>query len=166
VAKALSAAGGDELIQTGMALGTPAYMSPEQASGGRVDARSDLYALGCVLYEMLAGEAPYTGPTPQAILAKRVLEPVPHVRTLRESVPEGLEHVMNKALAKAPADRFSTAAEFAQALTVAISSHAVTTVSRTAARVAPVVGARGEPRPKSLTKSVQRISLLDASMPR
>jgi serine/threonine protein kinase len=72
-----------------MAVGTPAYMSPEQASGGQVDARSDIYALGCVLYEMLAGEAPYTGPTPQAILAKRVLEPVPHVRTLRESVPEG-----------------------------------------------------------------------------
>src|SRR6476661_6877941 len=84
IARAL---GGEALTQTGMAVGTPAYMSPEQAAGGAVDGRSDLYSLGCVLYEMLAGEAPYTGPSAQAVFAKRLSEPVPHVRTLRE-VPE------------------------------------------------------------------------------
>ena len=116
VARALDAAGGSQLTEAGMAVGTPAYMCPEQASGGQMDGRSDIYALGCVLYEMLAGEPPFTGPTPQAILAKRVLEPVPHVRTLREGVPEPLEQAISRALARAPADRFATAAEFARAL--------------------------------------------------
>jgi serine/threonine-protein kinase len=116
LAKAIAAGGESQLTETGMSVGTPAYMSPEQASAGQVDARSDIYALGCVLYEMLAGEPPFTGSTPQAILAKRVLEPVPHVRTLRDSVPEPLEQAITRALAKAPADRFASAAEFAQAL--------------------------------------------------
>jgi serine/threonine-protein kinase len=117
VAKALGEGSDDKLTGTGLAIGTPAYMSPEQAAGGAVDARSDIYALGCVLYEMLAGEPPYTGPTPQAVLAKRVLEPVPHVRTLRQSVPPALEEVLLRALAKVPADRFATAADFARDLT-------------------------------------------------
>ena len=100
-----------------MAVGTPAYMSPEQADGASsVDGRTDLYSLGCVLYEMLAGEPPYTGRTPQAVIAKRVLEPLPHVRTLRESVPEAVEQAISRALAVTPADRFATAAEFARAL--------------------------------------------------
>ena len=100
-----------------MAVGTPQYMAPEQAGGGAVDARADVYALGCVLYEMLAGEPPFTGPTPQAVIAKRMLEPLPHVRTLRESVPEGVEQAITRALAEVPADRFQTATEFARALT-------------------------------------------------
>ena len=116
VAKAVNAAGEDRLTETGLALGTPAYMSPEQATAGAVDTRTDVYALGCVLYEMLAGEPPYTGLTPQAVLAKRVLEPLPHVRTLRESVSEALERTLMRALAKSPADRFQTAAEFARAV--------------------------------------------------
>jgi serine/threonine-protein kinase len=116
VAKALAAGSESRLTETGMAVGTPAYMSPEQAGGGQVDGRSDIYALGCVLYEMLTGEPPFSGPTPQALLAKRILEPVPHVRTLRESVPEPLEQAITRALAKAPADRFASATEFAQAL--------------------------------------------------
>ena len=99
-----------------MAVGTPAYMAPEQASGGQVDGRTDVYALGNVLYEMLAGEPPYTGRTPQAILAKRMLDPVPPLHTVRESVPEPLEQAITRALARAAADRFQTAAEFAQAL--------------------------------------------------
>jgi eukaryotic-like serine/threonine-protein kinase len=118
VAKALEAAGGGQLTETGIAVGTPAYMSPEQASGGPVDARTDQYSLGCVLYELLAGEPPYTGTTAQALLAKRILEPVPHVRTLRESVPDYLERALTRALARAPADRFLTAAEFARALSI------------------------------------------------
>ena len=116
IAKAITAAGGEALTETGLAVGTPTYMSPEQATGGDVDGRSDTYSLGCVLYEMLAGEPPYTGTTPQAVIAKRFSEPVPHVSTLRESVPETVEQTITKALAKAPADRFATASQFAEAL--------------------------------------------------
>jgi serine/threonine protein kinase len=109
IAQALQVADAEPLTSTGMALGTPAYMSPEQADGASsVDGRSDLYSLGCVLYEMLAGEVPYTGRTPQAVIAKRVLEPLPHVRTLRESVPPAVERVINRALAVTPADRFAS----------------------------------------------------------
>ena len=117
VARALQTAGGEKLTETGMAVGTPAYMSPEQASAGPdVDARSDLYSLGCVLYEMLAGEPPYTGPSAQAVIAKRFSEPIPRVRTVRGGVPEAIDHALSKALAKAPADRFASAAQFAEAL--------------------------------------------------
>src|SRR4029079_18791175 len=112
-----SAAGAERLTETGLALRTPHYMSPAQAAGDpRVERRADIYALGCVLYEMLAGEPPYTGPTAQAIIAKRMLEPVPRIRTVRESVPQEIERAIVRALAKTPADRFSTAEEFAGAL--------------------------------------------------
>jgi serine/threonine-protein kinase len=117
IARALHLADGDQLTETGVAVGTPAYMSPEQAGGASsLDGRSDLYSLGCVLYEMLAGEVPYSGKTPQAIIAKRVFEPLPQVRTLRQSVPETVEHAINRALAPTPADRFGTVGEFARAL--------------------------------------------------
>jgi eukaryotic-like serine/threonine-protein kinase len=117
IARAINAAGAERLTQTGLAVGTPAYMSPEQAAAGaELDGRSDLYSVGCVLYEVLAGEPPYTGPTPQAVMAKRSLEPVPHLSTMRDTVPEAVERAVTKALAKVPADRFATAAEFAQAL--------------------------------------------------
>jgi TolB-like protein/tetratricopeptide (TPR) repeat protein/tRNA A-37 threonylcarbamoyl transferase component Bud32 len=116
VARAVEAAGAGQLTETGLAVGTPAYMSPEQASGGSVDARSDLYSLGCVLYEMLVGEAPYTGPSAQAITAKRLSGEIPSMRRVRPAVSEPLEQVITKALARIPADRFQTAAELAQAL--------------------------------------------------
>jgi serine/threonine protein kinase len=123
IARALSAAGAERLTETGLALGTPHYMSPEQASGDpHVDGRADIYALGCVLYEMLAGEPPYTGPTAQAIIAKRMVEPTPRIRTVRESVSEALERAITRALAKTPADRFGTAPEFAEALSPAASA--------------------------------------------
>jgi eukaryotic-like serine/threonine-protein kinase len=116
VARAIEGAGGDRLTETGLAVGTPSYMSPEQASAERVlDGRSDIYALGCVLYEMLAGEPPFTGPSAQAVIAKRLVEPVPHLGTVRD-LPTGLEQVVTRALARAPADRFQNAAEFAEAL--------------------------------------------------
>jgi serine/threonine-protein kinase len=105
------------LTSTGLALGTPAYMSPEQAAGDpSVDARTDVYALGCVLYEMLVGEPPYTGPTAQVIAARRLMDPIPSVRRLRDAVPAGVESALSRALAKIPADRYADAGEFAQAL--------------------------------------------------
>ena len=105
------------LTSTGLALGTPAYMSPEQAAGDpSVDGRTDIYALGCVLYEMLVGEPPFTGPTAQVIAARRLTEPVPSVRGLRDTVSPSVETAIRRALAKVPADRFPDAARFGQAL--------------------------------------------------
>jgi eukaryotic-like serine/threonine-protein kinase len=126
IARALS--GNDErLTQTGMSVGTPAYMSPEQAVGDRgVDARSDIYSLGCVLYETLAGEPPFTGPTAQAITAKRFQGEVPHVRHSRSAVPESVDQAIHQALALVPADRFSSAAEFARALALPASTQSPT----------------------------------------
>src|SRR5881296_4393938 len=116
IALAVSMAGRERLTETGLSLGTPAYMSPEQASAEpRLDGRTDQYSLACVLYETLAGEPPYTGPTAQAIIAKRLSEPIPHLRTVRD-VPEAVERAVTKALAKAPADRYATADQFVAAL--------------------------------------------------
>jgi len=108
---------GDRLTATGLSLGTPEYMSPEQAAGDAVDGRSDLYSLGCVLYELLAGEPPYTGINAQAVIAKRFTDPLPGVRRLRPTVPLGVEQALMRALALVPADRFESAEAFAKALT-------------------------------------------------
>ncbi len=117
IGKALSEAEA-EITQTGMMLGTPTYMSPEQASGeSDLDGRSDLYSLGCVLYEMLTGEPPFTGPNTQAIITKRFIAPVPQVRAVRD-VPESVDEVTTRALARTPVDRFPTAADFVEALAV------------------------------------------------
>ena len=98
IGKAMS--GAASVTRTGLAIGTPAYMSPEQASGEQeIDGRSDIYSLGCVLYEMLTGEVPFTGPTAQAIMSKRFLSPVPHVKAVRD-VPDGIDAVVTRALAR------------------------------------------------------------------
>ncbi|HEU4829211.1 MAG TPA: serine/threonine-protein kinase, partial [Gemmatimonadales bacterium] len=99
-----------------MSVGTPAYMSPEQASGDSVDGRSDLYSLGCVLYEMLIGDQPFTGPNLQAVLARRFVQTPADVRTLRDGIPRGVAHALGKALARTPIERFESGAEFAAAL--------------------------------------------------
>src|SRR5256712_8774196 len=117
VARAFAAAGEEKLTQTGLAVGTPGYMSPEQASGSaRVDGRSDIYSLGCVSYEMLAGSPPFTGSTPQAILARHLADPVPPLRTVRRSVPLSAEQAILRALVKVPADREAPVTQFADAL--------------------------------------------------
>jgi TolB-like protein/Flp pilus assembly protein TadD len=119
IAKAIKVAGGESITQTGIAVGTPAYMSPEQAAGeAEPDGRSDVYSLGCMLYEMLAGGPPFTGPTAQSVIAKRFTEQAPSVRAARPTVPEAVDQAVARALARVAADRFATAAQFAQALIV------------------------------------------------
>jgi eukaryotic-like serine/threonine-protein kinase len=118
IALAVSKAGGARITQTGLSLGTPQYMSPEQATGDHaLDARTDIYSLGAVLYEMLVGDPPHTGSTVQAVIAKVITEPPRSVRATRSTVPEPIEAAVMTALAKIPADRFDSAADFAAALT-------------------------------------------------
>jgi len=117
IALAVRNAGGSRLTETGLSLGTPQYMSPEQAMADReLDARSDVYSLGCVAYEMLAGEPPHSGPNAQAILTKIVTEDAPPITSKRRSVPPGIAGAIHKAVQKLPADRFASAQEFADAL--------------------------------------------------
>ncbi|NNG15319.1 MAG: serine/threonine protein kinase, partial [Gemmatimonadales bacterium] len=111
IALAASKAGGSRMTETGMSLGTPHYMSPEQAMGDReLDARSDVYALGCVLYEMLVGEPPFTGPSAQAVVAKVMTEEPAAPTNVRKTVPPGVGATTLRALQKLPADRFATPA--------------------------------------------------------
>jgi eukaryotic-like serine/threonine-protein kinase len=125
VARAVDAAG-ERLTETGFALGTPAYMSPEQGAADRhLDPRSDIYSLGCVVYEMLAGEPPFTGRTAQALIARRLADPVPDLCTVRD-VPRQVERVVRQALARAAADRFADAPAFGRALEAAASAPRVT----------------------------------------
>ena len=116
ISLAPSRPGQERLTETGLVLGTPAYMSPEQASASqKLDGRSDQYSLACVVYEMLAGEPPYTGPTACGIIANGFSQPVPHLSTVR-AVPRAVEEAVTGALAKTPADRFPTAGAFVAAL--------------------------------------------------
>ena len=111
-----STGGGESLTRTGMAVGTALYMSPEQATGEALDARTDVYSLGSVLYEMLAGEPPYIGKSIQAVIAKRFSDPVPSARRLRPTVSPALDAIVQRALAKHPADRFPSAGSFSEAI--------------------------------------------------
>ncbi|HEY7613917.1 MAG TPA: tetratricopeptide repeat protein, partial [Gemmatimonadales bacterium] len=132
IALAAGSAPAHRLTETGLLVGTPEYMSPEQAAGERsLDGRSDVYSLGCVLYELLAGEPPHSGPSPRSLIARRFTEPAPRVRRVRPEVPTAVDEAVAGALAPDPADRFATAAAFADAL---------------AGKVVPV----REPRPPSV----------------
>ena len=137
IAKALAETAGERLTSTGLALGTPAYMSPEQAAAGTIDARSDQYSLATMLYEMLAGEPPFTGPTAQVVVARRFAEPARSIRTVRSAVPESVERAVLKALERAPVDRYHDVASFAAAL-----GHASAAVRRPtlASRRAIIIG--------------------------
>src|SRR5881296_22284 len=117
IALAVREAGGPRLTESGLSLGTPQYMSPEQATGDRqLDARSDIYSLGAVLYEMIAGEPPFSGATTQAVIAKLLTERPTRLRVIRSAVPPGVEEAVTRALGKTRADRFGSAAEFVEAL--------------------------------------------------
>jgi tRNA A-37 threonylcarbamoyl transferase component Bud32 len=118
LARAITRAKSSTVItHSGLVVGSPAYMSPEQSAGeAELDGRSDIYALGCVLYELLAGDPPFTASNPAALLARHAAAPVPPIRVVRPSVPGGLERALQKALEKVPADRFGNAEEFARAL--------------------------------------------------
>jgi eukaryotic-like serine/threonine-protein kinase len=147
IARAVSQAGGDKLTQTGMAVGTPHYMSPEQALGSEhVDARSDIYSLGCVLYEVLIGQTPFTGPNAMAIMARHSMEVVPSLQVVRSSIPDEVEDAVMQALEKTPADRFQTMKEFAERLAEAEAEAAVARTAQrrasTAARRAAASGAQ------------------------
>jgi eukaryotic-like serine/threonine-protein kinase len=122
IAKAASEANQQKLTQTGMAVGTPLYMAPEQAGGEAVGPTSDIYSLGCMLYEMLAGEPPFTGKNPVAIMARHAMEQVPSIRIVRSSVPAEVEEAIFAAMGKVPADRPQTAAAFAEILGMPLGS--------------------------------------------
>ena len=130
IASAIDESSKQKLTQTGMAVGTPVYMAPEQSAGEAVGPSADIYSLGCVLYEMLAGEPPFTGRNAAAIMARHMMETVPSIRIVRQSVPEEVEEAIFAALGKVPADRPQTAAAFSEILGLPLG----TTVSRRATR--------------------------------
>jgi tetratricopeptide (TPR) repeat protein len=138
IARAISRAGAQKLTTTGVTLGTPEYMSPEQVGGrGELDGRSDIYSLGCVLYEMLAGQPPFLGPTVESLLHLLLAAEPPSVTAIRPTVPAWLAVALERSLAKTPADRFSRAALFAEAL----APHAVATETPRTLRIGVVAGA-------------------------
>jgi formylglycine-generating enzyme required for sulfatase activity/dienelactone hydrolase len=158
IARAVSAAETDSLTETGLAIGTPVYMSPEQGAGNpTIDGRSDLYSLGCVLYEMLGGETPYLGSTPQAVIAKKLSDPIPRVSVIRETVPPTVEAALVKALAKMPVDRFLTARHFAHALTIPTP---VPSAPQPAAVEPPAVTAAPEPERARTARRWRRPAVL------
>ena len=137
VARAMDVEAGEHLTETGLAVGTPAYMSPEQAAGERgLTARSDVYSLGCVLYEMLSGQLPFEGTSPQAVLVRRLTDDPAPIRSLRREVPPAVERALTKAMAREPNDRFGTAAEFRDALDAAVDRGAADALASVARRAA------------------------------
>ncbi len=142
IATAREAANDERLTEAGLAVGTPAYMSPEQAGGAaQVDGRSDIYSLGCVLYEMLGGAPPFTGPTPQAVMAQQVLATLAPIGSRRAEIPVAVEGTLTKALAKEPTDRFATAAEMIAVLEGSVTPPPLpATLGRSRRRTAALLG--------------------------
>jgi serine/threonine-protein kinase len=149
IARAVDAAG-EKLTQTGMAVGTPHYMSPEQSLGAdHADGRSDIYSLGCVLYELLAGQPPFDGPNSRAIMARHAMEQVPSLTIVRQTVPDELEDVVMQSLEKTPADRFQKMSEFAEVLA---DLEPTLATRRTTSRGVPAVR-RSTPRGSRITEA-------------
>ncbi len=138
IARAVSEGGDRKLTQTGMSMGTPYYMAPEQASGETVGPAADIYSLGCMLYEMLAGEPPFTGKNSMQIMARHAMEQVPSIRIVRNAVPEEVEEAIFAALGKVPADRPQTAAQFADLMGMPVG----TTATMRAMRMTPAANRR------------------------
>ena len=163
IARALDARAESKLTETGIVVGTPAYMSPEQAVGDReLDARTDVYSLGAVLYEMLVGEPPFTGATTQALLVKRLTEPAPSARGARTSVPEALDAAVRKALAPVVADRHATMAQFRDALqSVGVATAPVATVVR---EPAPTLAPRAETARVPAASAARRVPVLTLTL--
>ncbi|HKO17064.1 MAG TPA: protein kinase [Gemmatimonadaceae bacterium] len=162
IARILQDAGNEKLTQTGMSIGTAAYMSPEQFTGEHVDGRSDEYSLACVLYEMLVGQVPFTGPNAMAIMARHTMESVPSIRIVRGSVPEDLEEAILSALEKVPADRFATVAQFKEAV---LGQGATSTYARRTRGQAPPPASGAAPvtrRRRTLLYGAVAIGLLGA----
>jgi serine/threonine-protein kinase len=136
IAKALEVGGRERLTESGVAMGTVTYMSPEQAGQEKVDGRSDQYALACVLYEALAGAPPFTGATAQTVMARHAVDPVPSIRTVRPSVPQALADAMEKALGKVPQDRYATISAFREAILFGAAQPVTHPTQRVAARPA------------------------------
>ena len=150
IARALSEAGGERITQTGMSVGTPPYMSPEQASGNDdLDGRSDLYSLACVLYEMLGGQPPFMGPSAAAIVRQHLVATAPPITNLRPAVPAAVADALQRALNKSPADRFNPVAQFATALGA----------GATSASPAPAVPAVASPAPRRATRSAMVLGI-------
>jgi serine/threonine-protein kinase len=138
IARAVEEGGAAKLTQTGMAVGTPVYMSPEQSVGEKVGPAADIYSLGCMLYEMLAGEPPFTGKNPVQIMARHAMEQVPSVRIVRQSVPEEMEEAIFAAMEKSPADRPKTCAAFTEILGMPLGATATRrAMNRTTTRRTP-----------------------------
>ncbi len=146
IARAAGIAGGNQLTEPGLSMGTPAYMSPEQASGEReVDARADQYSLACVLYELLAGEPPFTGPNIFAVISRQMRDPVPPLTTIRPGVPMSVRRAIERALSKVPADRFATVLEFLAALEAPESPEAPAVAPKKAIVVLPFANLSPDP---------------------
>jgi len=157
IARSIGESVGGPLTETGLTLGTPAYMSPEQASGeAPIDGRSDIYGLGCVLFEMLAGESPFTGPTAQAVIAKRFAQPAPSLRVVRAAIPEPIAATVARALAREPADRHQTASQMAVELQRGFSQPPVPDTFRLPA------AARGSPRARFAAVAALLLAALGA----
>jgi eukaryotic-like serine/threonine-protein kinase len=167
IARAIEAGSDDaKLTETGLVVGTPAYMSPEQASGDKgLDVRTDVYSLGAVLYEMLAGEPPFTGATAQALIVKRLTEPPPGVRSVRPSVPEPVDQAIRRALAPIAADRFATAAQFAQTLQATpTGATSAATVAVAAPAPAEALAGAGAPVPRAAPVRTRRFPATAAAL--
>jgi serine/threonine protein kinase len=164
IAKIMEGSQSTQLTAAGSILGTPAYMSPEQAQGGSIDGRSDIYSLGVVLYELLTGEPPYQGETPYAVVLKHVSDPLPPPRQKNPNVPEDFERIVFRAMAKNPHDRFDTAADMATALEGALITVQTRQANKRTTTAPAAVGIKDMPErtPDRPTKKKNRTQLMMA----